>query len=120
MRSWLYLLLAIGSEVIGTSSIKLFADHSSILSYTIMYGFISFSYYFLSKAVRKVPVGVAYALWEGIGIVLISIISVMWFGEHLGFYKVLGLALIIVGVLFIKSGTKAKPMSLNSLKPQEA
>lgn len=106
MRAWLYLFIAILFEVVGTASIKLLAHDFPLVGYSILYSLIGLSYYFLSLSVRKVPVGVAYALWEGIGIVLITAISVTWFNEPLGVFKIAGLGLIIVGILLIKAGTQ--------------
>lgn len=107
MRAWSYLFAAIVCELIGTSSIKFLAGEPVFIKYGVMYGFIGLSYYCLSLTVRKVPVGVAYALWEGIGIVLITIIGVTFLHEHLSFYKASGLGLIIIGIVLIKSGTKS-------------
>ncbi|AVK02925.1 MULTISPECIES: multidrug/spermidine efflux SMR transporter subunit MdtJ [Pseudomonas aeruginosa group] len=105
MRSWIYLLLAIGAEVIGTTSMKLAAIHAPVAGLLLMYGMIGLSYFFLALAVKRVPVGVAYALWEGIGIVLITAVSVAWLGESIGLYKAVGLGVMIAGILLIKSGT---------------
>ena len=106
MRSWIYLLLAIGAEVIGTTSMKLAATHAPVAGMLLMYGMIGLSYFFLALAVKRVPVGVAYALWEGIGIVLITAVSVAWLGESIGLYKAVGLGVMIAGILLIKSGTR--------------
>lgn len=76
-----------------------------------MYGLIGISYFCLSLSLKKVPVGVAYAIWEGIGIVLITIVSVLLFDEHISVLKVVSLVLIIVGILLIKSGTKSGVIS---------
>lgn len=103
MRSWIYLLLAIGAEVIGTTSMKLAAIHAPVAGLLLMYGMIGLSYFFLALAVKRVPVGVAYALWEGI--VLITAVSVAWLGESIGLYKAVGLGVMIAGILLIKSGT---------------
>ncbi|PWB32521.1 multidrug/spermidine transporter subunit MdtJ [Pseudomonas sp. SDI] len=106
MRSWIYLLIAIVAEVIGTTSMK-FASDSALLGHGLMYGMIGLSYGFLALAVKRVPLGVAYALWEGIGIVLITLVSVTWLGESLGLLKALGLGVMIAGILLIKSGTRS-------------
>ena len=106
MRSWIYLLLAIGAEVIGTTSMKLAATHAPVAGMLLMYGMIGLSYFFLALAVKRVPVGVAYALWEGIGIVLITAVSVAWLGESIGLYKAVALGVMIAGILLIKSGTR--------------
>lgn len=121
MRSWIYLFAAILCEVIGTSSMKLASEQAPLLGYLVMYAMIGLSYYFLAIAVKKVPVGVAYALWEGIGIVLITLVSVLWFDEFIGIYKALGLGFIIMGILMIKAGTKATDsVTTSSLKNSEA
>lgn len=72
MRSWIYLFIAIVAEVIGTTSMKFAATQSPLLGHALMYSMIGLSYGFLALAVKRVPLGVAYALWEGIGIVLIN------------------------------------------------
>lgn len=109
MRSWIYLFIAIISEVIGTASMKFAAIHYPILGFGLMYAMIGLSYFFLALAIKRVPVGVAYALWEGIGIVLITLVSVTWLGESLGLLKAVGLGVMIAGILLIKSGTRPAP-----------
>ncbi|BCG26078.1 multidrug transporter subunit MdtJ [Pseudomonas tohonis] len=111
MRSWFYLLTAIFFEVVGTTSMKFATQHAPLLGYLAMYVLIGLSYFFLALAVKRVPVGVAYALWEGIGILLITAVSVAWLGESLGLAKALGLAVMIVGILLIKFGTRTEPVA---------
>ena len=111
MRSWFYLLTAIFFEVVGTTSMKFATQHAPLLGYLAMYVLIGLSYFFLALAVKRVPVGVAYALWEGIGIVLITAVSVAWLSESLGLAKALGLAVMIVGILLIKFGTRTEPVA---------
>ncbi|WP_440467913.1 SMR family transporter [Pseudomonas sp. YH-1] len=121
MRSWIYLFTAIGFEVIGTTSMKFTHTLFPIAGLLVMYVMIGLSYYFLSLAVKRVPVGVAYALWEGIGIVLITLVSAIWLGEHLGMEKALGLAVMIAGILLVKSGTRtAKPEESRELNGEAA
>ena len=76
MRSWIYLFAAIGFEVVGTTSMKLTTTLAPFYGHLLMYAMVGLSYYFLSLAIKRVPVGVAYALWERIGIVLITLVSV--------------------------------------------
>ncbi len=113
MLAYLYLLIAIVAEVIGTTSMKFAADHSPILGHALMYAMIGLSYGFLALAVKRVPLGVAYALWEGIGIVLIALVSAFFLGEHLSLDKALGLAVMIAGILLVKSGTRTTPREKN-------
>lgn len=113
VRAWFFLFLAVFFEVTGTSSIKLFDQHFPVIGLIVMYGFVGISYFCLSLSLQKVPVGVAYALWEGIGIVLITIVSALLFNEHISVLKAVSLVLIIVGILMIKSGTKSGKVSSN-------
>jgi len=106
MRSWIYLFAAIGFEVVGTTSMKLTHALYPVAGLLLMYLMVGLSYFFLSLAIKHVPVGVAYALWEGIGIVLISLVSAAWLGEDLTLEKALGLVVMIAGILLVKSGTR--------------
>ncbi len=67
---------------------------------------IALSYIFLAFAVKKIALGVAYALWEGIGILLITIFSVLLFDETLSTIKIAGLVTLVAGIVLIKSGTQ--------------
>ncbi|WP_016594082.1 multidrug/spermidine efflux SMR transporter subunit MdtJ, partial [Yersinia pestis] len=83
MIYWIFLGLAIIAEIIGTLSMKYASVSGEMTGHIVMYFMITGSYVMLSLAVKKVALGVAYALWEGIGILIITIFSVMWFGETL-------------------------------------
>lgn len=97
----LVLALAILSEVVATSALK--ASHGftrlwpSVLT-ALGYGI---SFYCLSLTLRALPVGIVYGIWSGIGIVLISAVGWVLFGEKLDFPAMVGLALIVAGVLLI-------------------
>ena len=67
--------------------------------------------YFSRLAVKKIALGVAYALWEGIGILLITLFSVLLFDESLSLLKIAGLTTLVVGIVLIKSGTQKKASS---------
>lgn len=106
MIYWIFLALAIVCEVIGTLSMKYASVSGGYIGMIVMWLMIATSYIFLAIAVKKVALGVAYALWEGIGIVIITTFSVLWFGESLSPLKLGGLAMLIAGITLIKSGTK--------------
>ncbi|MCG7389491.1 multidrug/spermidine efflux SMR transporter subunit MdtJ [Pantoea sp. ACRSB] len=108
MFPWVLLLLAIFSEIIGTLAMKWSSVDESGTGYLIMLVMIACSYIFLSFAVKKIALGVAYALWEGIGIVLITIFSVQMFDEPLSLMKIAGLTVLIAGIMLIKTGTTQK------------
>lgn len=112
MIYWIFLGLAIIAEIIGTLSMKYASVSGEMTGHIVMYFMITGSYVMLSLAVKKVALGVAYALWEGIGILIITIFSVMWFGETLSPLKIAGLVTLIGGILLVKSGTR-KPKQPN-------
>lgn len=103
MKAWVFLLLAIVSEVAGTSALKFFA-HEAFLSYGVMAGLIGVSYYCMALACVRIPVGVAYAMWEVLGVICIVLVGVVGFGEVLSLYQKLGLALGIGGIILINLG----------------
>ncbi|WGL99563.1 multidrug/spermidine efflux SMR transporter subunit MdtJ [Arsenophonus sp. aPb] len=115
MIYWIFLALAIVTEVIGTLSMKYSSVSGDMTGLLVMYFMIASSYILLAMAVKKVALGVAYALWEGIGVIFITVFSVLLFNESLAPMKIIGLALLIVGIALIKSGTK-KTSSLHSIK----
>ncbi|KLU15292.1 MULTISPECIES: multidrug/spermidine efflux SMR transporter subunit MdtJ [Xenorhabdus] len=106
MFYWVFLVLAIVTEVIGTLSMKQASVSGGFTGMIVMYTMITTSYILLAIAVKKVSLGVAYALWEGIGILFITAFSVMWFNESLSLMKISGLALLIAGIALIKVGEK--------------
>jgi spermidine export protein MdtJ len=106
MFYWILLALAIVAEITGTLSMKWASISEDNTGFILMLVMISLSYIFLSFAVKKIALGVAYALWEGIGILLITLFSVMLFDEALSTMKIAGLATLVVGIVLIKSGTR--------------
>ncbi|MBC8949497.1 MULTISPECIES: multidrug/spermidine efflux SMR transporter subunit MdtJ [Xenorhabdus] len=106
MIYWVFLVLAIVTEVIGTLSMKQASVSGDFTGMVVMYTMITTSYILLAVAVKKVALGVAYALWEGIGILFITTFSVMWFNESLSLMKISGLVLLIAGIALIKMGEK--------------
>lgn len=95
---WLYLFLAIISEVFGTTSMKLSAGFTKPLPSILIFVFYALSLTFLTLALRVMPVGMAYAIWSALGTALITAIGVLWFGEGMNTIKVISLLLIIAGI----------------------
>lgn len=102
---WVLLTLAISVEIIGTLSMKWSSVHGGATGYIVMLFMITLSYILLSFSIRRIALGVAYALWEGIGVFFITLFSVWLFGETLTLMKALGLFLLLLGIILIKSGT---------------
>ena len=106
MFYWILLALAIIAEITGTLSMKWASVSDGSTGFILMLVMITLSYIFLSFAVKKIALGVAYALWEGIGILLITLFSVMLFDETLTTMKIAGLTTLVAGIVLIKSGTR--------------
>ncbi len=79
-------------------------QNGSWVSYLLMYVLISISYYFLALAAKKISIGVAYACWEGLGIALITLVSIFYFGSELSVQELIGLALVVGGVVMVTLG----------------
>jgi small multidrug resistance pump len=104
--SFLYLSIAIIAEVIATSFLKasngfsvLWPSMATVLGYAI-------ALFFLSLAMKTIPMGIAYAIWSGAGIILISTVGLLVFKQQLDVPALIGLALMIVGILFINVFSK--------------
>ncbi|MDU6409412.1 MAG: multidrug/spermidine efflux SMR transporter subunit MdtJ [Yersiniaceae bacterium] len=105
MLYWLLLTLAIAAEIIGTVSMKWSSVNGGSAGYIFMLGMVALSYIFLSFAVKRIALGVAYAMWEGVGILFITLLSVTLFDETLSAMKMAGLITLVAGIILIKSGT---------------
>jgi small multidrug resistance pump len=101
MSAWLPLALAIVAEVVGTSALKASAGFSRLWPSLVVVVGYGAAFYFLSFALRQIPVGIAYAVWSGAGTVLITLIGVLAFRQKLDAAGVLGIALIVAGVLVL-------------------
>lgn len=99
--AWLYLIGAIFFEVTGTSFLK---TDNKILAYLVMMCCISFSYLFLSRAMRKIQIGIAYAVWELLGAILIIGVSFFVFNETLTTNQTIGIILAFIGIFLINLG----------------
>lgn len=108
MFYWILLALAIIAEITGTLSMKWASVSGGHTGFILMLAMIALSYIFLAFAVKKIALGVAYALWEGIGILLITLFSVLLFDESLSLLKIAGLTTLVIGIVLIKSGTQKK------------
>lgn len=105
--SYLYLAFAIVSEVIGTSALKASEQFSRPVPSLITLVAFASAFYFLSLTLRTMPVGIAYAIWSGVGIVLISLIALVLFGQKLDLPAVIGMGLIVAGVVVINTFSKS-------------
>ena len=106
---YLYLALAIVLEVLGSSFMKASDGFSKLLPTTITIIAYIACFFFLSQALKSIPLGIAYAIWGGLGIVLTALISVIFFKQSLDLPAIIGIILIVAGVFvmnfFSKSST---------------
>ncbi|SOC41828.1 small multidrug resistance pump [Rhizobium subbaraonis] len=101
------LVLAIVFEVLGTSAMQA-AQHFTRLGPTVvMIVCYAVAFYFLSWSLRYVSVGIAYAIWSGLGIVLISLVGLVVFGQKLDVPAIIGLGLIVAGVMVLNLFSKS-------------
>lgn len=101
------LLVAILFEVVATSALQASAQFTKPLPTAIMViGYLG-AFYFLSLTLRHIPVGIAYAIWSGLGIVLISLIGLFLFKQRLDIPAIIGLVFIVTGVIIINVFSKS-------------
>ena len=104
---WLCLAGSILFEVAGTSVMKLSQSSWPLTGMGIMYALLALSYFCLAKAVIKLPIGVAYAFWEGFGLLLITLVSVLLLHERLDAVRLAAIALVLCGTLLVHHGTES-------------
>ena len=98
---WTYLILAIVSEVIATSALKAAEGFTRLgPSLIVIVGYAS-AFYFLSLTLRTIPLGIAYAIWSGVGVALITLIGWVVYQQTLDMAALIGIGLIISGVVVL-------------------
>jgi small multidrug resistance pump len=103
---WIFLSIAIVSEVIGTSALKASEGFSRLWpSVTVIVGYAS-AFYFLSLTLQTMPVGVSYAIWSGVGVTLITLIAWVLYGQTLDLPAIIGVLLIVAGVVVLNLFSK--------------
>jgi small multidrug resistance pump len=106
-QSYLFLALAIVVEVIGTTALKATENFTRPWPSLLTVVCYAASFYLLTFSLKVLPTGIAYAIWSGVGIVLISIVSWIVYKQSLDLPALLGLGLIIAGVLVINLFSKS-------------
>ncbi|WP_151710176.1 DMT family transporter [Acinetobacter brisouii] len=105
--AFLYLLIAILAEVIATSAMKASDGFSQLLPSGITILGYAFAIYFLSLTMKSIPIGITYALWSGVGIILVSLVGFFYYKQHLDVAAVIGLAFMIAGIMIINLFSKS-------------
>ena len=100
--AWIYLCIAIVAEVVATSALRAAEGFTHpIPTVLVVVGYV-IAFCCLSLTLRDIPVGVAYAVWSGVGIVLVSVFAWFYYGQHLTPEALIGIALIIAGVVVVQ------------------
>lgn len=106
MKSYFFLAIAIIFETVGTAFLNTSEQFTKFLPTAVMAVCYIFSFYFLSHALKVLDVGIAYAIWSGVGIVLITGVGVVIFKQVPDLAAILGIILIVTGVLVINIWSK--------------
>ena len=97
--AYLFLLVAIVAEVTATSALKQAQGFTKPWPTLVTVGGYAIAFYFLSLTLRTLPTGIAYAIWSGVGIILVTAVAWLWHGQRLDAAAIAGMALIVAGVL---------------------
>ena len=103
MKNWLILFIAILSETIATTVLKASEGFTVLLPSIIVVIGYCLSFYFLSLTLRTIPVGIAYAVWSGVGVALVTLFGVLVYNQRLDFSALVGISLIMLGVVVLFS-----------------
>lgn len=106
---YLILALAVLAETIGTTALQASQQFTRVLPTAITIVAYGAAFYLLGIALKYFPVGIAYAIWSGLGIVLIAVIGLAVFGQRLDLPAVLGMGMILAGILVIHLFSNATP-----------
>jgi len=107
VNNWLYLAAAIIGEVIATSTLKSSEGFTRVAPSVVVVLGYGVSFYFMSLALKTIPVGIVYAIWAGVGIVLVAAIAWLMHGQKLDLWALVGIGLIVAGVAVINLLSKS-------------
>lgn len=98
---YIYLIIAVAAETIGTTALQASQQFSRLGPSLIVLVAYGFSFYMMGLTLKFMPVGVVYAIWSGLGILLIAVIAYLVFGQKLDLPAVVGMLLIMAGITII-------------------
>ena len=107
MQKWLYLTVAIISEVAGTSALRSAEGFTRLVPSCIVIVGYATAFFFLSLTLKTIPVGIAYAIWSGAGTALVTLVAWVFMGQKLDAAAGIGILLIVAGVLVLNLYSKA-------------
>jgi small multidrug resistance pump len=109
MHTYLILFLAIAAETVGTTALQASQQFTRLGPSILVIVAYALSFWLLSLTLRTMPVGIVYAIWSGLGIVLIALIGLAVFGQKLDLPAILGMGLILSGILVIHLFSRTAP-----------
>ena len=98
---WIYLVIAIVGELIATSALKESEGFTHLKPAIISIIGYGITFYFLSLSIKQVPIGIAYAVWAGLGIILVTLVGFFRFRQSLDLPAIIGVILIVLGVIIV-------------------
>lgn len=99
---WFYLAMAILLEVMGTTCMKLSEGFSRLIPSVLVFVLYMVSFSFMILALKKMELGVVYAIWAGLGTALIALIGIVWFQESVSLLKIVSIVFIVLGVVGLR------------------
>lgn len=103
---WIYLAIAIVSEVVATSALKAAEGFTRLVPSVLVVVGYALAFYFLSLTLRTIPLGVAYAIWAGVGVALVALVGWVVYHQSLDIAAFIGIALIVSGVIVLNIFSK--------------
>ena len=105
---WFYLAMAILTEVMGTTCMKLSEGFTRAVPSVLVFVLYMVSFAFMILALKKMELGVVYAIWAGLGTALIAIIGIAWFQESVSLLKIVSIVFIVLGVMGLRLSELAR------------
>jgi small multidrug resistance pump len=99
--AYLYLALAILAEVIATSALKASEEFTKLIPSAIVFVGYGVAFYLMTLVLRTIPIGITYAVWSGVGIILIAVVGAIFYKQIPDLPAVIGMGLIVAGVIVI-------------------
>ncbi|WP_297614909.1 multidrug efflux SMR transporter [uncultured Roseicyclus sp.] len=98
---WLYLAIAIAGEIIGTTALKASDGFTRLGPSVLVVAGYGIAFFMLAQVLRTIPLGIAYAIWSGVGVAAVTVIGWAMYGQRLDLPALLGIGLIVAGVVVL-------------------
>lgn len=105
--AYLYLAIAIVGEVIATSALKASEEFTKLVPSIVVVVGYGIAFYFMTLTIRTLPIGITYAIWSGVGIVLVSVAGAIFYKQILDIPAIIGIGFIVLGVIVINVFSKS-------------